>query len=444
MIPSPVRFAPSPGGRIAYRTLGEGPLDLVIYPTGAWNIDLVWDEPRAERWLRQLASFSRVILFNARGSGGSDPIPAGITLEDWALDTLRVLDALGVERASYLWFGETVVSGLLSAAAYPDRAGAIVAVDGYARLRRAPDYPFGMPDETLHKMDVQLVEMWGSGAVTRMLVPAEAADTRFLDWYGRFERTTASPAMFAVIRRMFGDSDVRAILPSVQAPTLVISHTDDRYIRRGHAQYLADHIPDAKLVERPGPAGIAWLTDVPGTLAEVQNFLTGVPSLPDIEDRFLAAVLFTDIVDSTSRAAALGDAAWRRLLDEHDRVLARVVERFRGRLIKSTGDGVLATFDGPARAIRCGLAMQAAAADIGLQIRVGLHAGEVEQRGDDVGGIAVAIAARVMAEAASEEVLVSSAVPPLVAGAGLSFVDRGSRVLKGVPGEWRVLAATAA
>jgi class 3 adenylate cyclase/pimeloyl-ACP methyl ester carboxylesterase len=440
MTPSPVRYAASPGGRIAYQTLGEGPLDLVVYPAGAWNIDMLWERPEIVRWLNNLARFARVIMSNARGSGGSDPLQAGITIEEWAQDFVYVLDAAESPRASVLVTRDIGPIGLLYAAAFPDRVSSLALVDGYARLTCAPDYPIGPSVDEMRRTNDRLVESWGSGQPTAVLAPALTSDPHLIEWYARFERATASPAVFTLIRRLLEQVDVRGVLPSVQAPTLVVAHLDDPYLPVEHGRYLAGHLPNATLVERPGPVGLPWLTDVEGTLHEVESFLTGTSSSPDLEDRFLATLMFTDIVDSTRRAAELGDAAWLRLLDEHDRRLSHCVAVHRGRQVTSTGDGVLATFDGPARAIRCAEAIRAVAEQLGLHVRIGLHTGEVENRTNDIGGIAVAIAARVMAEAAAGEILVSSAVPPLVAGSGITFDDRGVRQLKGVPGEWRVLA----
>jgi class 3 adenylate cyclase len=341
-----------------------------------------------------------------------------------------------------LTYADTVVMGLLSAAAFPDRLRSLVCVDGYPRLTVAPDYPCGLTPEQLQLSERYLDATWGTGQMLERIAPELASDGRFRAWYARFERSSYSPAIFRKVRQLVREVDLRGVLPSVQAPVLVTMHADQPFVSPDNSRYLARALPNARLVERPGVAGVAWLHDADGVADEVEKFLVGSTSrhAVDMEDRYLATVLFTDIVESTSRAAAMGDTAWAQLLDDHHRVMTHTITRFRGQLLKSTGDGVLATFDGPARAIRCGLAMRDAAAQLGLDLRVGLHTGEVERRADDIRGIAVAIAARVLGEAVGGEVLVSGAVPPLVAGSGLAFEDGGIRPLKGVPGDWRVLS----
>jgi class 3 adenylate cyclase/pimeloyl-ACP methyl ester carboxylesterase len=439
---SDIRYARSPGGRIAYRTVGDGPIDLLVFPAGAWNIDLALDEPRIQIWLRQLTSFARVVLVNPRGASLSDPLPPEISIEEWAGDLMFVLDAVGCERVASVAYRDIAPFILLATAANPQRCTALIIVDGYARQTHTEDYSAGRPRDEMARVNELLVEKWGTGEPSAVLAPELQDDHRLLEWFARFERATASPAVFGKLRSLLLDVDVRGLLPSIQAPTLVVAHTGDLYGFDEHARNLAALIPTAKLVERPGHCGIPWLHDVDGTNAEIRAFLTGQPAVIDVEDRYLATVMFTDLVDSTSHAAAIGDTAWRRLLDQHDDVVAQTIAAYRGRWIKSTGDGVMASFDGPARAIRCAAAVREAVTRLGLRTRAGVHTGEVEQRGDDLGGIAVAIAARVMAEADADDILVSSAVPPLVAGSGIEFDDRGVRTLKGVPGEWRILAVT--
>ncbi|HVL82399.1 MAG TPA: adenylate/guanylate cyclase domain-containing protein [Actinomycetota bacterium] len=435
-------YADSPGGKIAYQVVGDGPVDLYFYATGAWQLDMVWDNPLSERFVRRLASFSRLIMLNPRGCSLSDPISIGEppTMEEWSSDLLYVLDAVGVERAVQVAVSDIGIPALLFAATYPERISALVLVNAYARLTRADDYPWGYPREVAERVTDLVVATHGTGEALRRLAPELADDEAFRDWYARFERATMPPATMRVVRRIMTDIDLRGLLPSIRCPTLVISHTQDPYIRSGHGRHLAQHIPSATYVERDVPWGIVWLHDTDWLVEEIHGFLTGSRGLPDPDDRVLATVLMTDIVGSTKAAAEMGDRRWRELLDRHDAVVRREVERFRGRPVKWTGDGVLATFDGPARAIRCALSLREAVRQLGIEIYTGLHTGEVEQRGDDVGGIAVAIAQRVMSEASPGEVLVSGAVPPLVAGSGIEFADRGLRELKGVPGEWRLFA----
>jgi class 3 adenylate cyclase len=438
----PVQWAKGPDGKMAYQVVGDGPVDLVLIPGPRASIDVLWEQPQVERYLRRLGSFSRLILPNLRGMGPSDPISLGTppTIEEWVSDLRWILDAAGSSTAAFLGMEGAAPIGILFAATFPDRTRALVLLNTYASMHRHDDYPFGFPPQTYDKFVDVLIAEWGSGDVLRAIAPDLAEDERYHEWFARLERASLSPSTMAVLSRTAGLLDLRGILPAIKAPTLVISHQDMPYLRLGHGRYLAEHIPNARYVERPGFWGLPWVHDVDGTLDEIQAFLTGTRGTPEVDNRVLATVLFTDIVGSTKRAAELGDRRWREVLDDHDAILRREIERYRGRPINSTGDGFIATFDGPARAIRCGLALNDAVSSLGIQIRTGLHTGEVEQRGEDVGGIAVHIAARVMSEAGPNEVLVSGAVPPLVAGSGIEFDNRGSRELKGVPGEWRLYA----
>jgi class 3 adenylate cyclase len=443
MKPPPVEFAPSPGGHIAYQVLGDGPIDLLFH-AGPRNLEIIWENPALERFLRRLASFSRLFLVNYRGMGLSDPIPFGAppTQEEWASDWLWVMDAAGSERAAMMAAGEGGGSLPLFAATHPERTQALALVDCFATLRRSDDYPWGFPDESLEHFMKMFAEQYGTGANLRVTAPELVDDERFREWFARLERLSMSRATATLSGRVMTSWDTRGILSSIKAPTLVISHAGNNWIRPEHGRYLAEHIPNARYVERPGFWGLFWIHDVDWVLDEVETFLTGAKSVPSLDDRVLATVLFTDIVGSTELASAMGDQRWHWLLDEHDTIMAREIERYRGRTVKSTGDGYLATFDGPARAIRCAHAINEAVAPLGIQLRAGLHTGEIELRGEDVGGIAVHIAARVMSEAGPGEVLVSGAVPPLLAGSGIEFDDRGIRMLKGVLGEWRLYAAT--
>ena len=440
----PVQYADTPGGKVAFQVVGDGPIDLLFMPPAPWDLDMAWDHVPQERYLRRLASFSRLILMTPRGTGASDPIPLGAppTSEEWTTDFKFVLDAVGSERAALVHASDMGPPGLLFAATFPERTRSLVLIDCYPTLRRQDDYPWGMPPTVIDRMDAALVSGWGSGEILHLLAPELAEDQRLRAWFSRYERSAISPSTFRVARKTVGALDLRGVLPSIKAPTLVIAHAGNRYVRPAHGRYLAEHIPNAKYVERAGVWGLYWLHDVDGTLDEVQAFLTGTKGPPDLDDRVLATVLFTDIIGSTKRAVDLGDRRWRALLDEHDTLTRKEIERFRGRLVQSTGDGLLATFDGPARAIRCALALIDAVRPLGIEVRTGLHTGEIERRGEDVSGIAVHIAQRVMSAAGAGEVFVSGAVPPLVAGSGIEFDHRGTRELKGVPGEWRLYSVT--
>ena len=439
-----VQFANSPGGKIAFQLAGDGPIDLAFFPYMGWNLDMIWEHPGLARYLQRLASFSRLILFCPRGYALSDPIPLGDppTHEEWTTDFRYVMDAASSDRTALMGVGESGPGLMMFAAAFPERTSALVLVNSFATLQRHDDYPWGMPADLLERFRLAVSPLWGTGEIMRAQAPELADDERFIQWCARLERGTVSPATYAFIRRMVPQIDVRGVLPSIQAPTLVISHEGDPYIRPGHGRYLAEHIPNARLAERPGFFGVYWLHDVDWVLDEVQSFLTGARSAASVDDRVLATILFTDIVGSTRQAAELGDERWRTLLDAHDEIADREIERYRGRRVKSTGDGILAIFDGPARGIRCALSIRDEVRSLGLDVRTGLHTGEVELRGEDITGIAVAIAARVMSEATAGTVLVSEAVPPLVAGSGILFEDRGRRTLKGLPGEWRLHAAS--
>jgi class 3 adenylate cyclase/pimeloyl-ACP methyl ester carboxylesterase len=440
--PPPVQYTDTPEGKVAYQVVGDGQIDLVFGPTFSPNLDMIWEQPALERFLRRLASFSRLILFNRRGTGLSDSIPRGEppAWEEWVEDLRWVLDSAGSKRAALLAEEGFSIPGLVFAASYPERIQALVLLNCYASLRRHDDYEWGFPEDALERWVAAAVAQWGTGGRLATYAPELANDERFTGWFARLERSSYSPSTWEAVVRAGAATDVRGILPVIKPPTLVISHAGHPWVRLGHGRYLAEHIPNAHYVERPGFWGFSWLHDADWTLDEVQAFFTGTRGATDLDDRVLATVLFTDIVGSTQRAANLGDQRWQEILDEHDTVTRREIERFRGRLVKSTGDGVLATFDGPARAIRCGVALTDALRPLDIEVRTGVHTGEVQVRDADLGGIAVHIADRVMGEAGPGEVLVSGAVPPLVAGSGIEFVDRGVRSLKGVPGEWRLFA----
>jgi pimeloyl-ACP methyl ester carboxylesterase len=426
--------------QIAYQVLGDGDLDLVFSFDWASNVELIWEHPSTERFLRRLASFSRLILFDTRGMGLSDPVAAPAPPEEWMDDVRAVMDAVGSERAAIVGHGHGGQLGMLFAAAHPERTHALVTINSFARMTRADDYPPGMPEGIERLVLEQLRSEWGTGRSITVLAPEVAADEQTIRWWGRVERASGSPRRAAQKQRVVLETDVRAALPTIAVPTLVVQSADNRFVIAAHGRYLAEHIPGARYVEVEGEGHWPWASaDALTSMDAIQEFLTGTRSSLGTE-RVLATVAFTDIVGSTELAAQIGDRRWRELLETHDSVARREVEAARGRLVKTTGDGMLATFDGPARAIRAVGAIEGTLAAVGLPIRGGLHAGEVEVRGEDIGGIAVHIGARVAALAGAGEVLVSSTVKDLVAGSGLAFEDRGAHRLKGVPGEWRLFA----
>ncbi|MGH2784892.1 MAG: adenylate/guanylate cyclase domain-containing protein [Actinomycetota bacterium] len=435
------RYARTPEGAVAYQVIGEGPLDLVFIPDWMTNISVWWEQPLIERFLRRLASFSRLIVFDKRGTGVSDPVPLGAlpTLEQWMDDVRAVMDTAGSERAAI--FGHGTPGALVFAAAHPERTVALAIAEGWARGTRADDYPAGLPqrfsDQAIEFMTgVWELEDW---PVLPFTSPSLPRDPDFLRWFARYRILCMSPATQERVFRWNFDVDVRSVLPTINVPTLVLHRKGDQLFPPAHGRYLAEHIQGSTYVELPGDDYTWFAGDQDSLLDEVQAFFTGVRGSPEV-DRVLSTVLFTDLVDSTERAAELGDRHWREILDRHDAIVRTHVEHFRGKVIQTTGDGVLATFDGPARAIRCTRAISEEVRDLGMEVRSGLHTGEVELRGKDIGGIAVALAARVMAEAGPSEVLVSSTVKDLVVGSGIEFDERGPHKLKGVPGEWRLFA----
>jgi pimeloyl-ACP methyl ester carboxylesterase len=437
------RYARSKNGNVAYQVVGDGPLDLVFIPWWSTNVDVMWEEPSIARFLERLASFSRLICFDKRGTGVSDALPltALPTLEEWADDVHIVMDAAGSDRAAIFGHSQGGQMALLFAATHPGKVSALILADTCARQYEAtaPPLSVSIDDHELSLDDVE--ERWGSGATLECLAPSLAGDERFRRWYARYERLSMGPRMTRAVVALDFENDLHAILPAVHVPTLVLHRTGNRFIAVDRGRDLAEHIPGARLVELPGEDHLFHAGDTEAMLGEVEEFLTGVRSAPDL-DRVLATVLFTDIVSSTEKAASLGDRAWRTTLAAHHEIIRRELERHRGRAVKFTGDGVLATFDGPARAIRCACAIASAVRTLGIEVRAGLHTGEIELFGDDVGGIAVHVGARVAGAAGAGEVLVSSTVKDLVAGSGIRFTDRGTHVLKGVPGEWRLFAAT--
>ena len=433
------RYAKSGDTNIAYVTHGDGPLDLVWVPTWISQCEHLFEEPSIAAAFDRIASFARVIVFDRRGSGLSDPMMGAPTLEEQMDDVLAVMEAAGSERAAVVGSLEGGPMAALFAATHPDRTQALVLYATFARATWAPDYDWAWPAEERSQNSAQLAEHWGEGLVASGVAPSRQDDRDFMEWAGRLERLAASPATIKRILDLIGEFDVRHVLPSIRVPTLVAHRRDDPFIKFEHSRYLAEHIPGARFLELEGSDNLFSLGDMESFVGEVEEFLTGTRHERE-PDRMLATVLFTDICKSTERAAELGDARWRDLLERHDSLFRRALERHRGREIKRTGDGFLATFDGPARAIRCADDIAEGVRQLGIEIRSGLHTGECEVMNGDVGGLAVHIGARVMGAAAPSEVLVSSTVKDLVVGSGIEFEDRGTRELKGVPGDWRLFA----
>ena len=433
------RYARSGDVAIAYQVVGEGPHDLVLAPGFISHVELSWEQPSLRRFLLRLASFSRLVIFDKRGTGLSDPVASAPTLEERADDLRAVMDAAGMERAALLGFSEGGTMALMFAASHPERTSALVLCGTWARLGWAEDYPDGV-EERLLKGLTALVDRWGSGVGLSAWAPSRKDDAQLRMWWGQLQRSSASPAMARTLFASYPDLDARCLLPSIQAPTLVLHRRDDRMVPLALGRYLAEHLPHASLVELQGEDHLFFVGDTDALLDETELFLTGVKP-PQTRDRLVTTILFTDVVGSTALAAELGDRRWRELLEGFTDTVRREVRQGGGRLVDFSGDGALAVFDGPARAIRCGESLHQAVSPLGLELRVGVHTGEVEQlAGGDVGGLAVHLAARIMSQAGAGEVLVSSTVRDLVVGSGLTFVPRGTYSLKGIPGEWSLLA----
>jgi pimeloyl-ACP methyl ester carboxylesterase/class 3 adenylate cyclase len=437
------RYAKSGDASIAYQVIGDGPIDLVLVLGFATHVELQWEWAAFARFFERIGSFARLIVFDKRGTGLSDPVTEVPTLEQRIDDVRTVMDAAGSERAALLGISEGGPMSVLFAATHPERVSALVLYGAMGRTTEAPDYPWAAPAEALRESAAEfLAPYWGQDAegMVELFAPSLAGDPEAVEFNARFERSAASPAMVQQLFEMFLDIDVRAVLPTIHVPTLVVHRRHDRVVNRRAGEALAGQIPGAQYMELPGIDHLPWAGDSDAVLGEIEEFLTGARSVAEPE-RVLATVMFTDIVGSTERAAELGDARWRELLAGHQDAVRHELERFRGREVKTLGDGCLATFDGPARAIRGGRAIAESANSDGLDVRIGLHCGEVELMDDDVGGIAVHIAARVGALAAPGEVLVTSTVKDLVAGSGIRFADRGPKQLKGISDEWRLFAA---
>jgi pimeloyl-ACP methyl ester carboxylesterase len=438
MVPE-TRYTKSGDVNIAYQVLGQGPPDLVVVPGWVSNIEIFWEEPAVVRFFTRLASFCRLILFDKRGTGLSDRVEQMPNIETRMDDVRAVLDATQSERAALFGYSEGGVMCALFAATYPNRTSALIMHASYARLTSAPDYPWGLDAQERYAFTEQAVRDWGTPIGITMRAPSMAQDERFRQWWARFLRLSASPAAFGTLSHMNAQVDIRHVLPAIHVPTLILHSVNDLTLDVRQSRYLAERIAGAKLVELSGPDHVPWLSDADAVVDEVEEFITGVRHAPD-PDRVLSTVLFTDIVGATERAANVGDRRWHDLLESHHALIRRQLKHFRGREIDTAGDGFLAAFDGPARAVRCACAITDGVRSLGLEVRAGLHTGECDIMGDKLTGIAVHIGARVAALASSGEVLVSSTVKDLVAGSGLSFQERGVQSLKGIPGEWQLFA----
>ena len=430
------QYTRSPDGvSIAYQVIGSGQRDIVFVPQTFSAIEALWEHPTVSRFFERLGGLGRVILFDRRGTGMSDRTGGTATLEEQVDDVHAVMDEAGAERADLIAIMEGGAMAMLFAASAPERVRSLTLYAAFARSVRAPDYPAAWPAEERDASMRRMVAGWGDGGFAAHFAPSHAGDFTLRDWLGRLQRMSLGRGEAERAMELNGHLDVRHVLSTIRVPTLLLHRTDDIGISLEHSRYLAEHIPGSRLVELEGQDTLPFLGDSPAVLGEIDEFLTGDRRPPE-RDRVLATVLFTDIVGSTMRAAALGDQPWGDLLAEHDRIVRACLARHRGREVKSVGDGFLALFDGPARAVRAARAIVSEVAALGLDVRAGLHTGEVELVGDDVAGLAVHIAARVMGEAEAGSVMASSTVHDLVAGSGLRFEDRGLQSLRGVPGEW--------
>jgi class 3 adenylate cyclase/pimeloyl-ACP methyl ester carboxylesterase len=437
------QYAKKGDAHIAYQIVGEGqPLDIVLVSTWFSHVEARWDLPGYVHYLQRLSAFSRLISFDKYGIGLSDPIPSRELppLEDWMDDVSAVMDAVGIERAAIVGAGEASPMAELFAATYPERTTALVLLNATARASAAPGYDVGAPPDVQERLVSMTEQTWGRGDIMAAINPSLADDPGAAEAWGRFFRLSASPSTAAAVMRMLFELDVRDVLPMIRVPTLVVHRQDNPIITVDQGRYVAEHIEGATFVAVPGADYGLAVGDIDAVIDEVEEFLTG--SRPaHATDRVLATVMFTDIVDSTPRAVELGDARWRQVLEQHDELARREVTRFGGAIADFTGDGLLASFEGPARAVRCAFALRDRLRTLGLEMRAGLHTGEVERRTESIAGIGVHIAARVLALAGADEVLVSRTVRDLVTGSGLTFVDRGMHTLKGVPDQWQILEA---
>ena len=444
MIPETLYAKTSDDVWIAYQIEGGGVTDLILVNSWVSHLEVYREQPRFADMLGRFAKASRVTTFDKRGTGLSDRISRVPDLEARMDDIRAVMDAAGSRRAVLFGWGDGAALAALFAATYPDRAAGLILSGGNARMAWAPDYPWGLTEDRWHEEHARIPEIWGSEGRARewaemslVLEPGDPDDPELLRWAAKWARYSAAPGGMLAVDEMWFQTDVRDILPAIQVPTVVIQPEG---ARADEAAWVSAQIPGAQLLSLPGSRLVAWMGDLDELHEAVHAFLTSIEDEQAVFDRVLATVMFTDIVDSTSQSAAMGDLAWRKVQEGHDQVVRAQLSRHRGREIRTMGDGFLATFDGPGRALRCAWAIAAAVRSLGIEIRAGLHTGEIELHGDDVGGIAVAVGARVGALAAPSEILVSSTVKDLVVGSGIVFEDRGAHELKGVPDEWHLYA----
>jgi pimeloyl-ACP methyl ester carboxylesterase len=440
-----VNYASSGEFHIAYQVVGNGPIDLVLVPGWISHLEVAWEQPRLARFYRRLASFSRLILLDKRGTGMSDRVsPTSLpTLEDRMEDLHAILDGVGSRRAVLFGISEGGPLCMLFAATYPQRTEALVIFGSWARAFRAPDYDWGFDPIGFEDLLTALEPHWGQGAAVNVVAPSLASDEQFCAWWGHYERMSVSPGAAVGLLRMAFDGDVRHVLPVISVPTLVLHRARDAFVDVRHGRYIAEHIPGARYVELEGEDHLPLAGDTDAVDKEIKRFLSGLTGVTwgSNLDRVLATVLITDIVGSTVRAASIGDQMWKEIIAVHNDHIRKELARYRGKEIRTSGDGFLATFDAPGRAICCARAICQSAHSLELEIRAGLHTGEIDLMENDLAGIAVHIGARVAALAGPSEVLVTDTVKNLVVGSGIEFIDRGSHVLRGVPGKRHLYSA---
>ena len=426
---------------LAYQVIGDGPRDIVLVLDWASHLEALWEQGFVQEFVYGLNKFARLLWFDMRGIGLSDRVAEeAVAPEEWMEDVGAVMDAAGSERATLIAHGHAAQMALLFAATHPERVDSLLLLNGFARLARADDYPAGMPAEIGDSILGTIEAQWGTGSLATVLAPSVAMRPGVQEWYGKVERYAASPGTALAKMRAILELDVRNVLPLVVAPTLVVQNRRDSFVRAGHGRYLADHIAGARLLERD--SGDHWPLPDPDLIGAIEEFVAGSRSEEDDLDRVLATVLFVDVAGSTEQVSELGDKRWRDLLDRFEATVRRELLAHRGKLVSRAGDGILATFEGPARGIRCAWHIRDAVRQGGLEVRCGLHTGEVTRRNGDVSGIAVHIGARVSSTAEPGEVLVTRTVRDLVVGSGIVFDDRGEHAFKGVTDRWALYAAS--